>query len=111
MIIKDAREFFAMLEDGQFSSDFMDDFNATMQKCRDAAGGKGKAKGVLTLKIQIEVEGVSAKVDVDYTTKSPKVPRASTLFFATARGLSDSHPKQEKLPFRDVTQSRNAAAE
>lgn len=111
MIIRDAQQLFALLEDGELSRELIDDMNAAMQKCRDVAGGKGKASASVTMKIKLTVEGVSLKIDCDYDVKAPKMKRSSTLFYATDRGISDQHPKQTSMAFRDVSEPKSSAAE
>ena len=111
MIIRDVQQLFALLEDGDFARDLMKDLNDALQKCRDAAGPKGKAKAAITLKLDLTVQGVSADLDCDYAVKLPKIKRVSTPFFATDQGFSDQHPKQMEMPgIRDVSAGRMAAA-
>ncbi len=109
MIIRDAQQLFALLEDGQLNVDLMHDINDAMQATRDAAGNKGKAKAIITLKIELTTSGVSTEINADYAVKKPKIKRAPTLFFATDQGLSDQHPKQMDLGFRDI--KKTAAGE
>lgn len=111
MIIRDVNQLFAMLEDGDFAQDLMAELNNALQKCRDAAGPKGKAKATIALKLDLVVSGVSADIDCDFSVKLPKIKRSTTPFFATDKGLSDQHPKQLAMGFRDVSEPKTAAAE
>lgn len=69
-------------------------------------GTKGKAKGVLTLKLPIEVHANgTARVKYEVEAKAPKPDRDEDSFWLTrASNLTRKNPKQQELPhIRDVS--------
>ena len=62
------------------------------------------AKGTMTIALNFTVLGNgNVMVDGDVKTKTPKVPRAASMFFRTpGNNLSIENPRQQKLPLRDV---------
>jgi hypothetical protein len=107
--IRDATQIIGMLENGDLANDLSNEISHVLEKLRDAAGPKGKAKGSVSLKLTFAVEGVSTEIDADIASKVPKLTRARSFFFVTDDGLSTEHPKQMQMFPEDVTKRRTAA--
>lgn len=61
------------------------------------------AKGQLTLVLNLSVRGNNVQVSGDVKTKTPKKPRAASVFWRTdGNNLSVDNPRQQKLPLREV---------
>jgi len=99
--LKSIDEVLVNLEDG----DLVRELSAELQKAaaylkeHAADRGKGgKAKGSITLKINLEVQGSSLTFESDYDVKLPKKPRASTTLFVSNKGeVMTGHPRQESF--------------
>jgi hypothetical protein len=105
--IRDATQIIGMLERGDLAADLSAQLAEVIDACREAAGPKATAKGSLTLKLDVEVEGVSITLSGDIVTKLPKLKRGSTFMFLTADGaLSTEHPNQASL-FGDLKEVRS----
>lgn len=95
---------------GELSED-LHDLISTLQK--DASMHQSKAKGALTLKLDIEVDdrGV-ATVKPLITVKKPKSRRSPATMWVTAGGnLTPQNPRQQELPLREVTGNTNERRE
>jgi hypothetical protein len=97
--IRDAKTVLGLLEDGDLAADFSAELNALIQKLREVAGPKTSAKGSITLKLDISMEGISSTVDATIDVKAPKAKRVSTFFYVTDDGLSTEHPRQLGMEF------------
>lgn len=66
------------------------------------------AKGSITLTLNFAVLGNgNVMVAGDVKTKTPKTPRAASMFFRTqGNNLTIENPRQQKLPLRDVGGTR-----
>ena len=107
--IRDATQIIGMLEDGELSCDLSNEISFVLDKLRDAAGPKSKAKGYVTLKLNFAVEGVSTEIDAEISSKTPKAKRGRSFFFVTDDGLSTEHPKQLSIDLEDVSKRKGAA--
>ena len=105
--IRDSLQVIGMLERGVVAGELSDAIEKTLQILQDAAGGKGKATGSVTLKLDFTVQGSNVEIEPAITTKHPKVKRPRTFLFVTADGaLSTEHPQQlDMLAPREVTAS------
>ncbi len=98
MKIRDATQVVGMLEGGDLAAALTEELQAVIEKCRDAAGPKTAAKGSVTLKLDISVQGVQIELSGDITAKAPKLKRGSTMYFLAADGsISTEHPKQADM--------------
>lgn len=97
--IRDATTVLGLLEDGDLAADFSTELNGLIQKLRELSGPKSTAKGSITLKLDIKMEGISSTVDATIDVKAPKAKRSSTFFYATEDGLSTEHPRQTSMEF------------
>jgi hypothetical protein len=107
--IRDAAQIISMLEDGQLVCDLSNEISHVLDTLRDVAGPKSKAKGSVTLTLNLSVEGVSAEIEAAIASKTPKVKRQRSFYFVTDEGLSTEHPKQLSMGLEDVSKRRTAA--
>jgi hypothetical protein len=99
MKIRDATQLIALLEDGDLAHDLSEEIRSLLEKLRDAAGPKSKAKGSITLTLNFAVEGVTTEIDTEISTRAPKAKRGRSFYFVADDGLSTDHPKQQQFPF------------
>lgn len=100
--IRDASVIISSLENGELVGAFSSEIVETLKALKDQTGGrpKAKAKGSVTLKLNIEVEGNSATIDADIDSKRPKPVRGSSFYFVLDDGsLSTEHPQQQSFGF------------
>lgn len=108
--LSQASDLIAVLEDGDLNADLSSEMHKVLSELQDLApaGGKGKVKGSVTLKIDFAVSGKTVELDTTFTSKVPKRPRASSHYFITPDAqLSTDHPQQERL-FEGPREVRNA---
>jgi len=93
-----------VVEDGQLNNDLDQAVVDLVGTIQDAANSRnGKAKGRITVTIDMATDGGIITVSSDYAIKKPKVARANSVFWATPDNrLSRRNPKQSELPLRDV---------
>ena len=107
MKIRDATQIIGMLERGDLAAALTEELSKVVEACREAAGPKTKAKGQVTLKIEIEVEGVQITLTGDIGSKTPKAPRAGSIYFLAPDGaISTEHPQQMDMFPRDAAGRR-----
>lgn len=71
---------------------------------------KNKAKGKLSLALDITVEGDVVAVTWDVKVKEPTPKRSTAIFWLTkGKNLSPENQRQQKLPLRDVNTKENEA--
>jgi hypothetical protein len=93
--IRDAQTIIGMLEGGEAAADLSREITETLAALKERAGPKGKAKGSITFKINIDLEGGAATLSVDIESKRPKKPRSSDFYWVLDDGsLSTEHPQQ-----------------
>ena len=109
--IKDGVTVLGLLERGNVTVDLTNELEIVLKHLGEIAAQRGKSKGSLTLKLSIGIENGAVHVDADFSTKLPKMPRPSTLFFLTANGgLSLDHPNQISMFPREVDREAVKAA-
>ncbi len=72
---------------------------------------KAKAKGTITLALDVTVEGDTVDISPDIKVKRPKKPRNSSTYFVTRDGdgsLSTEHPSQLNMFPREVGGERDS---
>lgn len=110
--IRDAGVLLGYLEDGEFLGDLNTSLQETIEALHERAGNKGKAKGSLTIKVDIEVANAMATIKSHFDAKTPKPERGSTVLFVTDDGeLSTEHPRQHDMFIRDADERRRRAGE
>ena len=103
MKLREASQVLGLLERGSLMSDLTSELAKVIAACQDAAGPKSGAKGVVSLKLNISVEGVEITFDAELDAKLPKRRRQRSTFFVGADGvLSTEHPNQIDLFPRDA---------
>lgn len=98
--IRDAQTIIGMLEGGEVAAAFGTELTDTLAKLKERCGNrpKGKIKGSVTLKINLEVEGSTVTIDADIDSKVPKPARGSSFYWVTDDGsLSTEHPQQTDM--------------
>lgn len=103
MKLRQATELIGALERGELAADLTEEIARVVQGCQEAAERTGKAKGLVTLKLAIEVEGKTATIEGSIEGKPPKLPRERTLYFVSNDGtLSTEHPQQTDMFIREA---------
>lgn len=106
--IRDATQIIGMLERGDVAQALSVEIEKALVALQDAAGPKSKAKGSVTLKLNLEVLGQSVEIEADITSKVPKPKRGRSFYFVTQDGaLSTEHPQQ--LDMLGPREARSAA--
>ncbi|WP_062111093.1 hypothetical protein [Aureimonas sp. AU40] len=112
--IRDVQTVIGLLEDGQLAQDFSDLLQKTLADLKELAGPKGKAKGSVTLKMDLTAEGGTVTINSDIAAKTPKSGRAASVLFVLDDGsLSTEHPRQMSMfggP-RDIDGERRRAGD
>jgi hypothetical protein len=102
-----ARSFAVLLQgigDGELNAELSETLHGMNAKLSNHAVDFGKAKGTLTLTIEVDIdrEGV-VTLTPDVKTKLPKPARKKGRYWLTAgNNLSPENPKQTKLNLREV---------
>lgn len=94
----------AQLEDGRLDRDLSRAIEEMVEALEDVSSSTGgKAKGVLTLKIEFDYDDGLIDVGGEISTKTPKWKRGRSIFWPTPEHhLTRRNPAQPDLPFRDV---------
>ena len=101
-LIRDGQTIVGMLEGGAVAAELGKEITDTLAALKEHCGGrpKAKAKGVVTLTFQLEVEGSSANITADIAAKRPKPVRGSSFYWVMDDGaLSTEHPQQIDMGF------------
>jgi len=89
-----------LLEDGSFSVELYEAMKALAQRIESAAEDNGgKAKGTLTLKIDLAKEDGMFKVSSDFTTKEPKMKRPRSILWTDRNGDFTRFPPNQRQMF------------
>ncbi len=111
MKIRDATQVIGMLERGDLAAALTEKLQEVIDAVRDAAGPKTTAKGSLTLRIDVAVQGVQITLEGDIASKTPKIKRAATVYFLSPDGsISTEHPQQAEM-FPRASEKLTRAAE
>lgn len=97
--------FLAHMEEGAFVEDLSTELVRANVELAKHAEHNGKAKGQITVVIDLNYQA-NGTIDVtgELKVKLPKSRRSRTVFWDKGDGnLSNKNPKQESLPFRDVS--------
>jgi len=95
--LRDASVILGTLENGEMIAALGAAITDSLKKLNEHAGNrpKSKAKGKVTLTIEMEVEQGGVNITGDIVAKLPKMPRGSTYFWVLPDGaLSLEHPQQ-----------------
>ncbi|MEO6575503.1 MAG: hypothetical protein ABIP89_16765 [Polyangiaceae bacterium] len=93
------------LDDGALHAELSEEVQKVTSALVDLVEKYGvDQKGQITLVLNLKaLRSGMITVTSDVRTKTPKVRRGGTAFFATKAGnLTVDHPRQEKLPLREV---------
>lgn len=103
-------QFLAMLEDGELNAELskeLQTLNADMNN--HAINFGSKAKGTISLNINIILEKGAFRVDTDFKVKKPKSPRLMSILWSTpGNNFTPHNPKQSDM-FKDVSKLKNSA--
>ncbi len=100
--LSQASDIVAVLEGGDLNSDLSTEICKVLSELQDLApaNGKGKIKGSVSLKIDFIVSGKTVEVETNFTSKVPKRPLSTSVYFVTPDAkLSTDHPQQEAMEF------------
>lgn len=101
-VIRDGQTIIGMLEGGEVAAALGKEITELLAYLKEQAGGRAKvkSKGKITLVIDVEVEGASATLSADITSKRPKPARGSSFYWVLDDGsLSTEHPQQISMAF------------
>lgn len=102
-IVREGTQMVGMIDDGDLAREFTEEFQKVNAAVREAAGPKGKAKGSITLKIDIEAAGGTVTFSGEVVPKAPKKKRGSSMYWVMPDGsISTEHPQQMNMFPRDV---------
>lgn len=89
----------ALCEEGQLDADIARDSRKLVHALRAVAMTQGgKARGKITITLDVEVEGEMIMLRGDYAVKEPKVKRARSAMFATEDGrITPNRPNQHQF--------------
>ncbi|HBF32689.1 hypothetical protein [Rhizobium sp.] len=99
-IIRDPSVLIGSLEQGQLHKDLAEHIKDTIVKLQDLTGDnpKARAKGSVTIKLDLAVQDGRIEFDASVTAKTPKPPRRSTVYFLTDEAeISTVHPRQSDM--------------
>ena len=97
-LIREIPALLAWLEGGELSEKMREELRETVAALDEAAGPKGKAKGSLSLKLNLTVTAGRVEITAELATKRPKEERGSTVLWVTESGeLSTEHPRQHSM--------------
>lgn len=99
-LIRDPGQLIGALEHGQLHTDLAETIHDTISKLQAITGDnpKASAKGYVSLKLDFKVADGRIEFDTDLSSKTPKLPRRSTVFFLTEDGeISTEHPRQRDM--------------
>ena len=105
-------QFVQNLDEGGLHHDLTLGLTEVVAALNDARqAGTEKPVAAMTVKLAFKLDGQTIDVLGEFTTKLPKVKRERSTFWTTAANrLSRNNPKQQRLPFKDVTGERTADA-
>ena len=93
-------EIMALVSRGDKAAEISDDMNNLIRRLQDEAGPKGKAKGKVTIEIDLSVEGSSISIGMSHKIKEPPARKSETHMFVDADGnIITEHPKQIAMQF------------
>lgn len=95
--IRDAQMILGALEGGEAAAELSREITDTLAALKELTGGrpKVKVKGKVTLTLNLEVEGGTATITADITSKRPRPVRGSSFYWVLDDGsLSTEHPQQ-----------------
>lgn len=98
--IRDAQTIIGMLEGGEVSAALGSEITETLAKLKELSGDrpKGKIKGSVNLKLNLEVENGAVTITCDIDSKRPKPVRGSSFYWLMDDGsLSTEHPQQTDM--------------
>lgn len=109
--IRSATTVIGLIGDGELAKELDAELTGTLAALYEHCGGrrKTKAKGRVTLVIDLVVEDGMVTMTPDITSKKPKKPRADGVFWVDDEGaISTEHPTQIRMNFEE--RARNGGA-
>lgn len=93
----------AMMEGGQLQNDASDAMRDLCSALSEHDAQQGKAKGTLTIVLDVKMEGGIVEIVGDVKVKAPKLKREKSIFWLTpANDLSQENPKQLTMGLRSA---------
>lgn len=105
-------QFIAQVDEGGLHHDLSVEVENIVAALNDAkqAGAKSPA-AKLAITLAFRLDGQVIEVVGDFKSTMPKVKREKSVFWSTAKNrLTRNNPKQQRLPFRDITAGGTDAA-
>jgi hypothetical protein len=98
-------EILGLIERGDFAAECSEEFSDLVTDLADHAGAKGKAKGKITIEIDVTVEGRTISLAGSYKVKKPARYKSETHFWKTDEGaIVTEDPRQQSLFPQAVTE-------
>jgi hypothetical protein len=100
--IRSATQVIGLIGDGELTDEMDRVLTETLAELHEVTGGrrKAKAKGKITLTLDLTVEDGMVTITPDIAVKKPKKPRADGVFWIDAEGsISTEHPAQTRMDF------------
>lgn len=96
----DAQTLIGVLDSGNTRTQLTEELQDTLQAMQEHAGDrpKAKAKGSVTLKLDLSLEGGMVTIEAEINSKRPKPVNGQTRYWLTDDlRLSTEHPKQTDM--------------
>lgn len=109
--IRSATTVIGLIGDGELAAELDAELTGTLAALYEHCGGrkKSKAKGRVTLTIDLTVEDGMVTMPPDITTKKPKKLRENGTFWIDAEGsISTEHPSQIRMDFENRIRTGDA---
>jgi hypothetical protein len=88
------------LEDGQLSYELTEELRELAAKIREvAAANGGKAKGELTLKLNLSLDGEAFHIGSSFKAKAPELPRRRSIMWQDESGNFSRFPPRQTQMF------------
>lgn len=101
--LKPFTHFLQMFQGGKLNSDLGDELRELNAKISELAATQGKAKGTLSLELNLQMKDKLLVVTPVIKVKAPKVPLESEAFWLTKKNqLSADNPAQLNLKIRSL---------
>lgn len=96
----DSQTLLGVLDTGQTRLQLTNELQETLAAMQECNGDrlKSKAKGSVSLKLNITLENGRVLIEADVSSKRPKQPNGATMYFLTEDNLlSTQHPQQTDM--------------
>ncbi|MDQ0349768.1 hypothetical protein [Ancylobacter vacuolatus] len=97
-IVHDGLQIVGMVDDGDLAAELSAEILRVNAAIKERAGQKGKAKGTVTLVLNLEQEGGILAITGDIKVALPKKKRGASMYWVMTDGaISTEHPQQMNM--------------